>query len=217
MYKILAAVCMVLIAPWALAQGTTNTVELTPTIGYWFGDTIAQGTISGVNFDTTVDDAGSYGVRVAYRFAPNWAIEGFLAKERADLITGHKELFGGVNRVGRMDMTTAEANMEVAFGHRRFVPFLAGGIGAMRLSPTLEVGTVNGAGSNLSSDTRFVGDFGAGFKVFFSPEVALRFDWRAHSVNIDSKRSCDNWWGSCSYDGNWLTFTEVGLGLTFVF
>ena len=38
-----------------------------------------------------------------------------------------------------MDMTTAEVNMEVSFGHSRFVPFLAGGIGAMRLDPTLDV------------------------------------------------------------------------------
>jgi hypothetical protein len=217
MHKILAAACLMLVAPWALAQGTTNTVELTPVVGYWFGDTIARGVISSVNFDTTVDDAASYGVRVGYRFNPHWAIEGFLARERADLVTGHRELFGGVTRVGRMDMTTAEANMEVAFGHSRFVPFLAGGIGAMRLSPTLELGAVPGAGINLSSDTRFVGDFGGGFKVFFSPQVALRFDWRAHSVNIDNTRSCDNWWGYCSYDRNWLTFTELGLGLTFVF
>jgi len=35
------------------------------------------------------------------------------------------------------------------------------------------------------------------------------------SVNIDNGHGCD-WWGSCSYDRNWLTFTEVGLGLSFV-
>ena len=29
---------------WAFAQGTPNTIELTPTVGYWFGDTISQGT-----------------------------------------------------------------------------------------------------------------------------------------------------------------------------
>ncbi len=215
MRRILISLCVALAAPWAFAQGTPNTVELTPTVGYWMGDTISRGTVNGIDFDMTVDDAASYGVRVAYRFTPNWAFEGFLTKERADLVTGHEELFSGQNRIGRMDLTTAEANMELAFGHSRFVPFLAGGIGAMRLEPTLtnpEVGNVN-----LTADTRFVGDFGGGFKIFFSPQVALRFDWRGHSVNIDSGRSCDWQWDNCHWDRSWLTFTEVALGLTFVF
>ncbi len=81
-------------------------------------------------------------------------------------------------------MTTAEANMEVSFGHSRLVPFLAGGIGAMRLEPTLDASS----GGALSSDTRFVGDFGGGLKLFFTPQVALRFDWRGHSVNIDNRQ-----------------------------
>ncbi len=215
MRRILLPLCAVLAASWAMGQGTPNTVELTPTVGWWMGDTISRGVVNNIDFDMTVDDAPSYGLRVAYRFAPNWAFEAFLARERADLTTGHRELFSGQNRIGRMDMTTAEANMEVAFGHSRFVPFLAGGIGAMRLEPTL---TNSQAGSvSLSSDTRFVGDFGGGFKIFFSPQVALRFDWRGHSVNIDNSRRCDWGWDDCHWDRNWLTFTEVGLGLTFVF
>ena len=215
MRRILIVVCFVLFAPWGLAQGTPNTVELTPTVGFWFGDTISRGAIDNVDFDMTVDDAASYGLRVAYRFTPNWALEGFLARQRADLVTGQSELFSGSNRIGRMDMTTAEANMEFAFGHSRFVPFLVGGIGAMRLSPSLDA--AQAANVNLSSDTRFVGDFGGGFKLFFSPQMALRFDWRGHSVNIDNRRNCDWYWDNCHYDRNWLTFTEVALGLTFVF
>jgi opacity protein-like surface antigen len=211
MRRLLFVLCLAVAAPWAFAQGTPNTVELTPTVGYWFGDTISRGTINTVPFDVTVDDAPSYGLRIAYRFTPSGAFEGFLARGRADLITGHRELFGGQTRVGRMDMTTAEANMEVSFGHSRLVPFLAGGIGAMRLEPTLDAA----GGGTLSSDTRFVGDFGGGLKLFFTPQIALRLDWRGHSVNIDNRSDC-SWWGDCSYDRNWLTFTEVGLGLTFV-
>ena len=71
----------------------------------------------------------------------------------------------GLSKLGTMDMTTAEVNMEVAFGHSRFVPFLGGGVGAMRLDPTLHV---EGANGSLSADTKFVGDFGVGFKLFFS-------------------------------------------------
>jgi hypothetical protein len=207
--------CLSIVAvPFAYAQGTPNTVELTPTAGYWFGDTISRGVINSVDFDVTVDDAPSYGLRIAYRFTPSLALEGFFAREKADLLTGHGDLFSGVNKVGRMDMTVAEANVEFSFGHRRLVPFIAGGIGAMRLEPTLFVGP--GGNTNLSADTRFLGDFGGGLKVFISPQVALRFDWRGHSVNVDNRRSCD-WWGDCAYDRNWLTFTELGLGLTFVF
>ncbi len=211
MRRLLVVLCLALATPQAFAQGTPNTVELTPTVGYWFGDTISRGAINTIPFDVTVDDAPSYGLRIGYRFTPNWAFEGFLARGRADLVTGNRELFGGQSRIGRMDMTTAEANMEVSFGHSRLVPFLAGGIGAMRLEPTLDAST----GGSLSSDTRLVGDFGGGLKLFFTPQVALRFDWRGHSVNIDNRHDC-GWWDDCSNDRNWLTFTEVGLGLTFV-
>ena len=211
MRRLLCVLCLTLAAPAAFAQGTPNTLELTPTVGYWFGDTISRGTLNAVPFAVTVDDAPSYGLRIAYRFTPNWAFEGFLARGRADLVTGHRELFAGESRIGRMDMTTAEANMEVSFGHRRLVPFLAGGIGAMRLEPTL----YGSAAGSLSSDTRLVGDFGGGLKLFFTPQVALRFDLRGHSVNVDNRSDC-GWWGNCSDDRNWLTFTEVGLGLTFV-
>jgi hypothetical protein len=216
MRRILIGLCVVLAAPWAIAQGTASTIELTPTVGYWFGDTISRGAVSNVDFDMTVDDAPSYGLRIAYRFTPSWAIEGFLAKERADLITGHRELFAGTSRIGKMDMTTAEANLELSFGHSRFVPFLAGGIGAMRLDPSLDIVPVEGS-SNLSADTRFVGDFGGGFKLFFTPQLALRFDWRGHSVKIDNQSRCNWYWDNCHYDRNWLTFSEVALGLTFVF
>jgi len=214
MRRVLIAVCCVLAAPLAFGQGTPNTIELTPTVGYWFGDTISQGSVNNINFDMTIDDAASYGLRVAYRFNPMWAVEGYLAKERADLVTGRGEFFGGQNRLGRMDMTTAEVNAEVSFGHSRFVPFLAGGVGAMRLDPSL---TVEGGNTSLTADTKFVGDFGAGFKLFFTPKLALRFDWRGHSVNINTQSGDCDWWSDCHNDRNWLTFSELALGLTFVF
>ncbi len=215
MHRIFAAACLMLVASGAFAQGTTNTIELTPTVGYWFGDTVSQGSVNNVPFDMTINDATAYGLRVAYRFNPMWAVDLFLAKENADLVTGRGEFFGGVSKIGTMDVTTAEVNMEVAFGHSRFVPFLGGGVGAMRLAPTLHV---EGAAGSLSADTKFVGDFGGGFKLFFSPQIALRFDWRGHSVDLNTHHNdCDWYYGGCYYDHNWLTFTELSLGLTFVF
>jgi hypothetical protein len=220
MRRVLIVVCCVLAAPLAFAQGEPNTIELTPTIGYWFGDTLSQGSAENINFDMDINDATSYGLRVAYRFNPMWAVDVFLAKESADLITGRGDFFGGQSKLGTMDMTTAEVNMEVCFGHSRFVPFLGAGVGAMRLDPTLHVEGVNG---NLSADTKFVGDFGVGFKLFFTPKLALRFDWRGHSVNLGNDNhhheDCDPYWG-CYYDywdHNWMTFSELSLGLTFVF
>lgn len=206
---ILITVC-VLAGAGALAQGTPGTVELTPTMGYWFGDVMARGTTNAFDFDVTIDDAPQYGLRVAYRFTDNWALEGFLSRGRHDLVTGREELFGGRTKIGDIDLTTATLGFEVGFGHSRLVPFLAGGIGAQRLEPNL---------SGMSSDTQFVGSFGTGFKLFFSPQVALRFDWRGHGVNVgDSDDDCD-WWDDCHRrrDDEWLYFKEVALGLTFVF
>lgn len=215
MKRIVLVLVLALSAPAAFAQGVAGSVELTPTVGYWFGDTLARGSISNVDFDMTIDDAPSYGVRAAYRFTDNWAIEGFLTKSRADLVTGHKELFADRSTIGHIDLTTAELSMEVGFGHSRFVPFLAGGVGAQRLAPTLTI--TDPRFSNPSSDTRFVGNFGGGFKLFFTPQVALRFDWRGHSVNVGSRdRNCD-WWNDCSHANDWLNYSEVALGLQFAF
>jgi hypothetical protein len=199
-----------LLAPWTFAQGEPGTVELTPTAGYWFGDTLAKGTTGAFPFDVTIDDAPGYGARLAYRFAPNWALEGFLARTRADLVTGSDQLFGGRTKIGDIDLTTGELSIEGSFGKSRLVPFFAGGVGAMRLDPKV---------AGTSADTRFVGNIGGGFKLFFTPQVALRLDARWHSVEVGNNSYHDcyrhNDW-NC-YNNDWISFFELGLGLTFVF
>ena len=210
MRRLVIGTVLLLLAPWALAQGAPGSIELSPTAGYWYGDTLAKGTTGVFPFDVTIDDAPGYGVRLGYRFAPNWALEGFLARTRADLVTGSDELFGGQEKIGEIDLTTTEVSVEGSFGNSRMVPFLAGGIGAMRLDPKLE---------GTSADTRFVGNFGGGFKLFFTPQVALRFDARWHSVDIGGDthhHDCYYYDWEC-YDNNWISFFELGLGLTFVF
>jgi len=196
---------MLPVAGFAQREGS---VELTPTVGFWLGDTIARGVTPTFNFDVTVDDAPAFGLRLGYRFAPNWAVDFALFREKADLVTGRRELFEGRSKVGEINLTTAEVGIEGSIGHRRVVPFLAGGIGAMHLDP--DFGTA-------SSDTRFVANFGGGFKVFFTPEIALRFDWRGHSVHVGSDADRCDWWDRCEKRDEWITFTEVALGLSFVF
>ena len=207
MRKVLIALALVVCAAGAFAQGTPDTVEITPIIGYWFGDSLATGTTESFDFDVTIDDAPAYGLRLGYRFTENWALEGTLMTENADLVTGADELFGGESKIGEIDLTTAEIGFEGSFGHSRIVPFIAGGIGAMHLDPDL---------AGMSSDTRFAANFGAGFKLFFTPRIAFRFDWRAHSVNVgDRENDCD-WWEDCAHNDEWITFKEVAIGLTFV-
>jgi hypothetical protein len=208
-----AVLFLVVVAPFAAAQGTAGSVELTPTAGYWFGDTMSEGTTGIFDFDVTIDDAPAYGLRLGYRFSPNWALEGYFGQMRADLVTGDDELFAGQEKIGEIDVTAAEIGVEGSFGSSRLVPFLAGGIGAMRLDPDL---------SGASADTRFVGNFGGGFKLFFTPQIALRFDARIHSVLIgdNDDRDCDDWddWEEwdCQYN-DWLNFGELAVGLSFVF
>ncbi|MCX7895264.1 MAG: outer membrane beta-barrel protein [Thermoanaerobaculum sp.] len=197
-----------LLVPWVVSGQNVGGVELTPTVGFWLGDTIARGVTRTFNFDVTVDDAPAYGLRLGYRFAPNWALDFALFREEADLVTGRRDLFGGRSKIGDIDLTTFEVGVEGSFGHRRVVPFLAGGVGAMHLDPNFR---------DASADTRFAANFGGGFKVFFTPELALRFDWRGHSVRVgEDHHDCD-WWDECDRRDEWITFTEVSLGLSFVF
>ena len=211
--RVVVSLALLLVACGGWAQGQTDTVEFTPTVGFWFGDTLSSGSTDAFDFDVTVDDATGYGFRLGYRFHPNWALEGTLMYEQADLVTGAGDFLGGQDKLGGMDITTGELGFEGSFGHGRLIPFFTGGIGAMHLDPDI---------SGLSSDTDFIGYLGAGFKLFFSPQVAFRFDFRAHSVNVgDSghEHDCD-WYHEDCYDYNsedWLTFREVSIGLTFVF
>jgi len=216
MRKVLILPLLLLSATWCAAQGTPGSIELTPMVGYWFGDSLAQGTSEAIPFDVTIDDAPAYGLRLAYRFSEHWALEGTLVYENADLVTGSGDIFEGSSKLGEMELTTGELGFEVSFGSSRLVPFLAGGIGLMHLAPDV---------AGLSSDTRFASNFGAGLKLFFTPEFALRFDWRGHIVDVGGGGSdwdCDEWDGCCGYwdcdwDDDWLGFSEVSLGLTFVF
>lgn len=207
----MAWVSFLLMASWAGAQGSAGSVELTPTAGYWFGDTIVSGTSETLDFDVTIDDAPGFGLKLGYRFSPNWALEAYLSRVQADLTTGEDELFGGEEKIGEMELSTAELGVEGSFGHSRLVPFLAGGVGAMRLEPDLP---------GTSGDTQFVANIGAGFKIFMTPQLALRFDARWHSVNLDEDGTNDDcdWWDDwdCHRD-EWITFTELSVGLSFVF
>ncbi len=211
---LLVSAALFLAAGAVYGQGAANSVELTPTAGYWWGDTIHGGTINGVNTDVTIADAPSYGLRMTYKATPAFGVELFLSKGNADLRSGYGGLFGG-SKVGTMDVGVGEINFEFAFGHSRLVPFIVGGFGAIRLSPSFDSPAYP---RYLSADTRFTGDFGGGMKMFFSPQVALRLDLRWHSVDIGDNYGC-GWYEHCDnyyYHYNWLTFTEAGLGLSFV-
>lgn len=214
MRRLIVVFAAFLVAPFAAAQGTGGSIELSPVAGYWFGDTLAKGTTGVFPFDVTIDDAPAYGFRLAYRFNPNVALEGFLSRSRADLVTGADELFGGQEKIGEIDLSTGEIGVEGSFGHSRMVPFVAGGVGIMRLDPKIE---------GTSADNQFVGYLGGGFKLFFTPQIALRFDARWHSVDVGNGDShhdewdCDYYHDWDCYDNNWISFTELALGLTFVF
>lgn len=209
MRKFQVGMLVLLVATGAWAQAREDSVEFTPTVGFWFGDTLARGVQQGYDFDVTIDDDVAYGFRVGYNFTSNWALAGSFSYERADLITGSENFLGDTNVLGRIDMTTAEIGFEGAFGHSRLVPIFNVGVGVMNLDPD---------SPNMRSDTDFVAHIGTGFKLFFTPNVAFRFDFRGHAVNVGkgSHEDCD-WWGDCSDSHDWIGLRELSIGVTFVF
>jgi hypothetical protein len=209
MRTVAAVVVGLLVAAGAWAQMPEESVEFTPTVGFWFGDTLARGVQEGYDFDVTIDDDFAYGFRVGYSFTSNWALTGSFLYERANLITGSGEFLGNTNVLGKIDMTTAEIGFEGAFGHSRLVPIFNLGVGVMNMDPD---------SANMRSDTNFVAYMGTGFKLFFTPNVAFRFDFRGHAVNVgkNSHEDCD-WWGDCSDSEDWIGLRELAIGLSFVF
>jgi len=208
MRKVVIAAVVLLTAVGAWAQGSKDTIELTPTIGFWFGDTLARGSSESVDFDVDIDDGNAYGLRLGYRYTENWALEAGLFHESSDLVTAHDEVFGGREVLGDVKLDAFEIGFEGSFGHSRLVPFVAGGVGAMRIDPDM-VG--------MGSETRFVGHFGGGFKLFFTPQLAFRFDYRGHFVDIGNREDDCDWWDDCAHNDDVMNLREMSIGLTFVF
>ena len=211
----LLAVALLLAASAGSAQVRRGTIEISPFAGYLFGGKFAQGTTDLFTSDVDEDDHATYGVRLGYNITSKFEMELQASRTRTAFVTRNN---GGLfdnstsQKLGDLDIDYYLANMTFNFGHRRAVPYITLGGGVARLSPSVP-------GLNASREYRGTGTLGGGVKVFFNPNLGLRFEGRYYATWIRNHNDdrCDRSFHDCSDRRDWLSNGDVTGGLVLAF
>jgi hypothetical protein len=208
---LLAAAAFSLVgASAAHAQIRSETVEISPFYGRFFGGDFPRGSNSLFSQRVDADDANTYGVRLGYNFTEAMEFEVQGSRTDTHFVTHDSgDVFGpGGERLGDLRVDYLLGYGTFNFGHRRVVPYVTLGAGVGRLQPSATV--------EASHDTtRFTGSLGAGVKVFLQPHFGLRFDARGYSTYLNRDDTCGHH-DSCN-DTHWLTNGELSGGLILAF
>jgi opacity protein-like surface antigen len=165
----------------------SQTIEITPLVGYRFGGSLQAapgtggGSESGVELE--VDDAAAFGVQLGYRVGEG-EIELLYARQNTQLQTA--DIFTGAP-VFELALETWQIGGTYLFGDddARARPFVAVGLGLTRLLPNP---------SGLSDETRFSASFGAGVKLWLGHHFGIRLEGRGFFtvLDSDSRSFCDS-------------------------
>jgi len=155
--------------------------------------------IGGYNFDgeEDLDKAILYGLRLGYNFTKNWTLEGVLTFAEPD---GNRQYFSVTGPQGAPILVRGDSNDAKMYGYKMeilynflpdamIVPFIAAGLGGRYMD-----------WDDRSSDNDFVLDYGAGLKIFFAEDWAVRADIRHVYVTDENFNN-----------------VEYGIGLSYFF
>ncbi len=156
----------------------SQTVEVTPVVGYRFGGSFTAGTGTGPQGDFAeygVDDAASFGVHVGFRVSRDGEIEALYSRQNTRTTTGG--LFTAIPGFD-LALESWQAGGNYLFGEEdvRVRPYIGMGLGFTRLLP----------GPGASSDSRFSASFAAGAKVWLGRHVGLRLEARGFFTFLGS-------------------------------
>ncbi len=155
--------------------------------------------IGGYNFDSEedLDNALLYGLRMGYNFTKNWTLEGVLTFAEPD---GDRQYMSVIQPQGAPILVRGDSNDAKMYGYKMeilynflpdgmIVPFIAAGLGGRYMD-----------WDDRSSDNDFVLDYGAGLKIFFAEDWAVRADIRHVYVTDENFNN-----------------VEYGIGLSYFF
>ncbi len=187
-YLLVALAATLLLASSATAGQRVGAFTLSPMVGYH----VFEG-------DQRTDDDISYGLAFGYNLTKNWAIE-------LDLRYTPTETDFEIGENKDVEVWTGSMNALYHFNpDGPFVPYLAAGFGGM-------VFEVDEGLPGQDDDEDFMLNAGAGFKLFFSEDLALRVDAR-YVADFHSDRNFDQEPGSDDVDHNLI----AAAGLTWQF
>jgi OmpA-OmpF porin, OOP family len=148
----------------ALAQNRAGAVSLSPFVGGYMFDCFQH-----------LDNNWYYGVRVGYNYTDHWGSEAFFGEVPTTSNAHHLDDRGA---------TVFRYGIDVLYNfmpESKFVPFIAAGIGGIQTNDS----------SRLNDHERGMFDYGGGFKLFLTKNVALRADIR-HDLFCEFNDTCNN-------------------------
>jgi len=194
----------------ASAQNVPGTWELTPYGGVMFGQQIFQ---SG-NTTVDVDNAGTFGARLAYNLTPAFGVEFGYGHTSANLnATNYKPFGGGSGKIGHLAQDSFELDGLWHWGSPRASGYFLLGAGLMSMNPSVD-------GAATSSSTPFTWSLGLGGKWSITPSAAIRVEGRFRSTSLSNTTSqgvwCDFYY-CYAYSSSWYSNGEITGGVTFRF
>ncbi len=169
----------------AASTASSQTVEITPFVGYRFGGSFTAGIPQGA-FVYEIEDAASFGVHLGYRVSREGEIEVLYSRQNTRLATG--ALFTGAPVFDlALECWQAGGNYLFEEEDARVRPYVGMGLGITRLLP---------GPADLSEETFFSASFAAGAKVWLGRHVGLRVEGRLFTI----------------LGGSHVTFCQTGQG-----
>ena len=169
----------------AASTASSQTVEITPFVGYRFGGSFTAGIPQGA-FVYEIEDAASFGVHLGYRVSREGEIEVLYSRQNTRLATG--ALFTGAPVFDlALECWQAGGNYLFEEDNARVRPYVGMGLGITRLLP---------GPADLSEETFFSASFAAGAKVWLGRHVGLRVEGRLFTI----------------VGGSHVTFCQTGQG-----
>lgn len=194
----------------ASAQNVTGTWELTPYGGVMFGQQIYE---SG-NTTIDVDNAGTFGGRLAYNVTPAFGVEFGYGHTTANLqATNYKPYGGGSGKIGHLASDSFELDALWHWGSPRASGYVLIGAGIMSMNPSVD-------GVATESSTPFTMSFGIGGKWSITPNAAIRIEGRFRDTNLGNTTSSGVWcdyYYCYGYATSWYANGEITGGITFRF
>jgi hypothetical protein len=190
-----------------LAQDTG--IEVTPTFGFRWGGEINAASTDLFDEDVKVDESMAYGLLVDFPVTRGLQIE--LLAERQSTNFGSGELFDPDELNLDVDITYYHIGVLYQWRSNQIYPYVAGGVGIAEISPDQ---------SGVSTEDRFSGSLGGGFKVPLSDHVGFRFEGRGFWTDTGGW-DCE-WNDDHHHHGDWdcqtdLLQGEVKVGLVLSF
>lgn len=183
----ITTLCLLALALALPLTATAQSLEITPFLAYRSGgEFVADSSVFDDFIDEfDVDDAEAYGLIVDIPLSRSFAIELLYSTQETDLSFAGG-FFGPEEPFGEIELSYLHGGVRWQWAPGQVQPYLALGLGATRLDPSLP---------ELDTENRFSASLAVGIKVMPTDNLGLRFEVRGYGTDLsdyhDDRFCCD--------------------------